>query len=450
MVSSKFFALFAFPIVAFAAGCGSIHSRTTVAESSPLVEALDPAAEESALAQAEMQKQIEVARAQGHFDGLSEEASRVLREILAEDVLLRESPDQSESGARPRIPMEVNQAVLKWIDYFSIRDRERFQRFLERGDRFEPMVKAVLKEYAIPADLFYLALIESGYQTHAKSRARAVGTWQFMRATGKLYGLQVDSMVDDRLDPMRSTRAAARHLRDLHERYGSWYLALAAYNAGVGRIDGAIRRGKSRNFWTLANRRPRVLPQETMQYVPKFLAAVMIGKNPSRFGFKRSKDDLYPKLELVEVPNLLRLKDLSRLSEIDETVLREVNPQLKRGITPSGKKGYSLWVPQALVSSVKRIREDQYAQYRVPHREVIRAMAVYEREERSSRRRPSSLGKTPLHSGSYKAYRVKSGDNLFNIAQRFGMSVGHLKRVNGLRRSQIFAGQSLKVAAGRL
>jgi membrane-bound lytic murein transglycosylase D len=349
------------------AGCGSIQSRPVAGSADPSGVAhaerdeLEAPPEDSAQARAEMEKQIEAARAEGHFDGLSEEASRVLRDILAEDVILRESPDQSEGTPRPRIPMEVNKSVLNWIEYFSVRDRERFQRFLERGDRFEPMVKAVLKEHGIPADLFYLALIESGYQTHAKSRARAVGAWQFMRATGKLYGLKVDSMVDDRLDPMRSTRAAARHLRDLHDRYGSWYLALAAYNAGIGRIDGAIRRGKSRNFWTLANRRPRVLPRETMQYVPKFLAAVMVGKNPAKFGFKRSNDDLYPKVEVVHVPNLMRIKDLAKLADLEESELRDVNPQLKRGITPPGKDGYPLWVPKASVAAVQRIREDQYA-----------------------------------------------------------------------------------------
>lgn len=442
-------ALWASPLV----GCGSIQSRPVAGSAGVGMTdgaELEAPPEDSAQAQAEMEKQIEAARAQGHFDGLSEEASRVLRDILAEDVILRESPDQSEGTQRPRIPMEVNQSVLRWIEYFSVRDRERFQRFLERGDRFEPMVKSVLKEHGIPSDLFYLALIESGYQTHAKSRARAVGAWQFMRSTGKLYGLKADSMVDDRLDPMRSTRAAARHLRDLHDRYGSWYLALAAYNAGIGRIDGAIRRGKSRNFWTLANRRPRVLPKETMQYVPKFLAAVMIGKNPTKFGFKRSSDDLYPKVEVVHVPNLLRVKDLAKLADVDESTLREVNPQLKRGITPPGKDGYPLWVPKASVAAVQRIREDQYAQHRVPHREVIRAMAVHAREERSPRRHVASVSKAPLHSGSYRAYRVKSGDNLFNIAQRFGMSVGHLKRVNGLRKTRIYAGQDLKVAAGRL
>ena len=186
-----------------------------------------------------------------------------------------------------QIPFEFNKRVAEWISYFSQKDRERFQRFLDRAEPYREAVENILEENGVPSDLYYLGMIESGFVVQAKSHAKAVGVWQFMRPTGKLYGLGVDAYVDERKDPIRATEAAAKLMRDLYREFHSWYLAMAAYNAGLGRIRGAVKRGHSNDFWELVEK--KVLPRETMDYVPKFLAARYIGENPDVFAFYINK-----------------------------------------------------------------------------------------------------------------------------------------------------------------
>ena len=193
------------------------------------------------------------------------------------------TPDEITDATAGKLPLEINQEVERWIDFFTVKDRERFQRFLERGEKYKPQIMAALREQGVPPEIYYQAMIESGFATSATSRAKAVGIWQFMRETGRRYGLRVDSYVDERRDPLRSTVAAALYMKDLYNVFHSWYLAVAAYNAGEGRIMNTIMRSKTRDFWEMARR--KVLPNETMNYIPKFIAATMIGTDPQKYGF---------------------------------------------------------------------------------------------------------------------------------------------------------------------
>ncbi len=349
------------------------------------------------------------------------------------------SSGEAESGEEPdialepenvrkkrQIPFEFNQRVAKWIEYFSQKDRERFQRFFDRGEPYREVIQNILEENRVPTDLYYLGMIESGFNAHAKSSAKAVGVWQFMRTTGRLYGLAADSYVDQRRDPIRATEAAAKMLRDLYRQFDSWYLAMAAYNAGPGRIRGAIRRAKTHDFWELVEKNR--LPRETMDYVPKFLAARYIGENPELFGFYINEEKKYPDVELVSVPSPVPFAAIERACSIPEGTLQFVNPQYLKDHTHPGRNQDEIWVPEPYRKNLES-RIADLARYRIRVRKVRSSGDEVER---------ASFSQTVI---------VKRGDTLKSIASRRGLSVAYLKRVNGLRNSMIQPGQRLKVSA---
>jgi membrane-bound lytic murein transglycosylase D len=344
-----------------------------------------------------------------------------------------ESEDEPDIASEPenvrkkrQIPFEFNQRVAKWIEYFSQKDRERFQRFFDRGEPYREVIQNILEENRVPTDLYYLGMIESGFNAHAKSSAKAVGVWQFMRTTGRLYGLAADAYVDQRRDPIRATEAAAKMLRDLYRQFDSWYLAMAAYNAGSGRIRGAIRRAKTHDFWELVERNR--LPRETMDYVPKFLAARYIGENPELFGFYINEEKKYPDVELVSVPSPIPFQAIENACSIPEGTLQFVNPHYLKSHTHPGRREDEIWVPEQYRKNLES-RVSDLAQYRI---RVKRDRGAADEVESYSRA---------------QIVIVKRGDTLKSIASRRGLSVAYLKRVNGLRSSVIMPGQRLKVSA---
>jgi membrane-bound lytic murein transglycosylase D len=320
-----------------------------------------------------------------------------------------------------RIPIEMNPRVEKWIQYFSEKDHERFQRFLDRGEIYRDVVENVLDDNDLPAELFYLPMIESGYRTSAHSHAKAVGVWQFMVGTGQRYGLRVDHQVDERRDPIRATEAASRYLRDLYNVFGSWHLAMAAYNAGEIRILRAIFKGRTRNFWELAD--AHVLPAETAEYVPKFMAVVLITKDPEKYGFQvANPQNDYPDLKAVEVPGGVTLAQIANSANISEASLKQVNPQLLHSRTPAGER-YEIWVPMAVEKS------------------VVAAMPVLDRLSQRQKRR---LAVASSH--EQKSFHiVRAGESLSTIARRYRMSIGHIKRMNGLHGNTIRIGRRLRI-----
>jgi membrane-bound lytic murein transglycosylase D len=243
------------------------------------------------------------------------------------------------------IPIESNAAVRKWMYFFTHENRSRFDRFMIRGGRYRILVQDILEQNDVPPELFYLGMIESGYASKAKSNARAVGIWQFIAPTARRYGLKVNKDVDERLDVMRSTKAAARYLKDLKDEFGSWYMAMAAYNCGEGRVRSAIRRHHTHDFWTLAHR--HALPAETSDYIPKFQAAMRIARNPQMYGFAHTIHYEFPKVRLVKVRQQIALEDLARKQRVPFSSLLALNPHLLRERTPRMASGYGVWVPRS-------------------------------------------------------------------------------------------------------
>jgi len=312
-------------------------------------------------------------------------------------------PPIVESGA---IPDTDNGSVDRWIAYFNGRARDTFARWLERAGRYEAMMKTILAEENIPTDLFYMAIIESGLNPNAYSRAHAVGPWQFTSGTGRIYDLYADWWYDERRDPELASRAAAKHLKDLYEVFGDWYLSLAAYNVGEGRVKREIRRSSSNDFWKLKR-----LPRETRDYVPKFLAARRIAKNPEKYGF-----NVVPygpiRYETVYVHEATSFEAVAVCAGASVREIEELNPAIRRSVTPPSRSRVPLRLPEGTSDK------------------VLDCFAAIPTEERVT----------------WEEYRVRSGDALSVIARRYGTTVDVLMEMNKLRsRHRIRAGWTLLV-----
>jgi len=345
----------------------------------------------------------------------SSSTREIEQEILETDTELQLDATKNK-GARPRIPVEINENVSKWINYFTDKDRERFGRFLKRGNQYKKLVQDILKEHGVPSELYYLAMIESGYSLHAKSHASAVGAWQFIRETGRRYGLKQDYYIDERRDIIRATHASARYLKNLHTVFQSWYLAMAGYNAGERRILNAIMAGGSRNFWELVEK--KALPPETRNYVPKFLAAVIIGKHPEKYGFTNLTADEFPEVESITVPGGVSLIHIAKKIGISVAELKRINPNLMRAQTPGNRKNYSLWVPEKK-TNILAAAYDELARKRIKATRKIASGARY--------------------------HTVRKGEFLLSIAKKYKTNIRTIKKINGLRSNKIFPGTRLKL-----
>ena len=265
--------------------------------------------------------------------GSERDSVAALRPVAVPDVL----------GAE--LPLHVNARVERWMELFQTTRRREFARLLEQSGVFSEMIQARLRERGMPEELLYLAMIESGLSPWAVSRVSAVGMWQFMSPTAVQYGLRVDEYVDERRDPVRATEAALDYLEWLHTRFGSWYLAAAGYNAGPGRVERVLMRhaegrtGDEDLYWEVLEH----LPRETRDYVPRLVAATILGERAAEFGFAASQAAPY-QYELVFVPGLTALSRVAEAIESDGDGLRELNPHLTRGVTPPGEM-YGVRVP---------------------------------------------------------------------------------------------------------
>ena len=298
----------------------------------------------------------------------------------------------------PMMPLEVNRHVKRILDYYQNDIHKRFQRYLDRFERYKDLVQRVFKKTGLPQELGYLSLVESGFNPLAFSRARASGPWQFMKATGSDYGLDVTYYVDERRDPVKSTVAAAQHLKDLYDQFKSWPLALGAYNAGAGKIRRAIRKSGSRDFWKI--RKTRYIRRETKDYVPSFIAAVLIASNPTQYGFKVNRATPYA-FDKALVYKRAHLKAVATTTGISIQRLKALNPELLQTIVPLMNNGYPLKVPLGK-GLIVRERHDQIEMW------------------------------TKLPPSSATWYRVRYGDTLDEVARRFGLTKQELKRLNNL------------------
>ena len=379
-----------------------------------------------------------------------------------------EAATSSPKSPYGSIPLVLNDAVEKNLEYFQYGIPERFQSYLDRFHHYRELVEPIFHEYGIPTELMYLSLVESGFNPRAFSRARASGPWQFMKGTGRMYGLQVDWYLDERRDPIKSTVAAAHHLRDLYDRFGSWPLALAAYNAGEGKISRAIRKTGTRDFWKI--RRTRHIRRETKEYVPRFIAATLIAKNPTAYGFS-APFGVSHEFEEVLVTKQVNFSAINEKTGISIEELKRLNPELRRSIVPQkGGSGYHLKVPIGMASLIEEHQDTMTAWtqppppptewYRVRQGDSLSVVARRYRMKVSALKAMNNLRSNVIRVGDrlrvrggdedyaddqMTFYRVRYGDSLGTIANRFQTSIQTLMQLNNLRNSLIHPGDRLRI-----
>jgi membrane-bound lytic murein transglycosylase D len=309
------------------------------------------------------------------------------------------------------VPIVLNASVEAHIDYFNTRIRDKFELWLSRSGRYLPLMREIFRSNGLPEDLVFVSLIESGFNPYAYSRARAVGPWQFMRGTGLKYGLRIDEWIDERRDPVKSTHAAAAYLKDLYAMFNSWPLALASYNAGEGRVGRAMARSKADDFWDL--RSTHYLRPETRNYVPKFMAATIIAKNPEKYGFTLDYHEPMTFDEVI-IDRPTDLKLIAKTAGVSYEAVKELNPELRQSVTPINYENYRLKLP----AGTRTTFEENFA--KIPEWEK----------------------------SVWVKHTVRRGDTLASIARKFGTTASTLRDINHLKTSKVRVGSKLLVPTG--
>lgn len=383
-------------------------------------------------------------------------------------------------------PVVENQKVQYFIDYFTGDGRKVFARWMERTTRHLPYMQDVFASYGLPRDLVYLSIVESGLNPKAYSWAHASGPWQFIGSTGKIFGLENDYWWDERRDFEKSTVAAARYLKELHELFnGNWYLAVAAYNAGAGKVMRAVRATGSRDFWEIA--RTRYLKEETKNYVPKLLAVLLIAKQPEKYGFTDLQYLTPVDCDKVLLPAMVDLEVVARLTDSNYEQIKALNPELKRWCTPPKAENYEIKIPSGtkdvFLLGYDALQPDErigYKYHKLAKGETLKSLAktynigVDDILAVNSIGNPKSLkvGRglvLPLRKGmkpipledlredpiqvklaASKTYKVRKGDTLWKISRRSGVSEKNLRAWNGLKtKSTLRIGQVLRLGPGK-
>lgn len=394
------------------------------------------------------------------------------------------------------IDLQMNADVLKWIEFFTGSGRSSFERWLKRSGRYMELFRGVLQKEGLPQDLVHLVFVESGFNVHAKSYASAVGPWQFMLGTGKMFGLNVNQWVDERRDPEKSTVAAARYLKHLYGIFGDWPLALASYNAGEGRVLRAVKSQGTTNYWELK------LPQQTEDYVPKFMAALAISRDPVKYGFTDVQFDDPLAFDEISLKGAVDLRAIAKLADCTIDDLKDLNPAFRANAVRSSSGVTTLRVPEGKGELIaKRLHEgvalpavNLTVHHRVQRGETLKSIAAeysvsaraLASANRISRRRPLKRGMLltvpatmkapnptiiesddPSHSTAYVPTRriglpaqiqgnsdnavsrtvhtVKTGETLFGIAQRYGVTGEQLMKWNRLESDELRRGMRLRM-----
>jgi membrane-bound lytic murein transglycosylase D len=326
------------------------------------------------------------------------------------------------------IPLTYNDRIHGFINYFTVRDREYTRMVASRKNIYFPIFEKYLAKYGLPDELKYLAVIESGLNPKAVSRARAVGLWQFMSPTGRHYGLHHDWYIDDRMDPEKATDAACRYLRDLYGMFHNWELALASYNAGPGNVKKAIRRsGYKKSFWEVY----KYLPRETRSYVPQFVAIIYAMNYLEDHNFYNVGQEVLMPSDTLTVNKFLHFGTFASLTGICLEDLQKLNPSVQRNAVPQANKKYTIKIPI--------IAKENLLLNRVLILDSASKIGKKELEILAKNTEGSTYGRDRI------VYRVKSGDVLGGIAMRYRVKVNDLKKWNNLNSNMIRTGQRLNI-----
>ena len=355
--------------------------------------------------------------------------------------------------------------INKYINYFTKTEKGRvfFKQTYRRQGYFRDRIEQIFDEYRIPKDLIYLSMIESGFQVDIRSSAGAMGLWQFMPSTGRIFGLRVDKWIDERKDFEKSTYAAVKYLRSLKKKFGSWELAMAGYNSGDLTVKQAIKNHRSRDFWFLSQ---HTFPKQTKDYVPQILAVIYISKNLEKFGFSNKIVNPIDKTEKIELPPQTSLDYIAKISDVTYSELKKINPSLLRDITPPDEP-YSIYIPKGFK---KKIYAKLYSnpiskvifKYTVIKGDTLSKIGKIYSNEVDEIIKLNNLNSSLIYVGQellvYKkiyhnekasndsyTYLVKEGDSLSMIAKRFNIKTEELKQINNLSSNTIQIGQTLKI-----
>jgi membrane-bound lytic murein transglycosylase D len=332
----------------------------------------------------------------------------ILQMTFPVDPNLKNKVREQALATASQLPLSMNDSVTGYIHYFMGRGHRTLVAGLERAGRYRPMIQRIFSEEGVPQELIHLAQAESGFYPRAVSRAAATGMWQFMAFRGQQYGLKQTRYSDERLDPEKATRAAARHLRDLYNQFGDWYLAIAAYNCGPGAVEKAVERTGFADFWQLRER--RVLPAETTNYVPIILAMTIMAKNADEYGLVGLSPEAPLEYEDVEMTAPTHLALVSDLIEVPLSELVQMNPALLKSVAP---EGYSLHVPKGLGQTLR-----------------------------------ASLERIPLlRRASWRIHKVTEGETLSSIGKRYKTTADSIAAANGAAAAQLAEGERLLIPA---
>lgn len=343
-----------------------------------------------------------------------------------------------------RIPsimeMPYNDIVRRFIDLYTNKLRRNVSFMLGASNFYVPIFEEALDAYELPDELKYLPLIESALNPSAVSRAGASGLWQFMLGTGKIYGLESNSLIDERRDPIKSSWAAAKYLRDLYTIYQDWNLVIAAYNCGPGTINKAIRRANgAKDYWSIYP----YLPRETKGYVPAFIAANYVMRYYCDHNICPMDFKLPANTDTIQVTKDLHFEQISDICGINVDQIRSLNPQYKRDVVPGHAKPCILRLPRNYVNTFIDSQDTIYTHRASELFSKRRVVAVKETSTRRTTNKSTNTGKAP--SGNLINYKIKDGDTLITIAQKYGVTVEDLKRWNNVKGTMIWEGKTLKI-----
>ncbi len=306
-------------------------------------------------------------------------------------------------------PVVLNKQVNMYLKLFQGRQKRQFARWLARSGKYVAMMEKELEKAGLPKDLVYLAMIESGYNPLACSRSKAVGLWQFMKATGRQYNLKVDKYVDERRDAFKSTRAAVNYLGDLYKEFGDWHLAVAAYNGGPGKVRSGLRRHKVSTFWDLASKKH--LRLETKRYVPKLIATLLIAKEPKKYGFYNIVYQAPIEYETITVGPGMSLDAIALVSDSTKKEIKNLNHELRRSKTPGNVTRYEVKIPTNRAE--------------IAQKNISRLHSIV--------------------STGYKTHKIRKGDTLTKVCKKYGINKTTILKVNNLRSSKLTRGRNLRI-----